>query len=73
VAENIFTNFVNIVAGTEIDFPVVLPRRQLDRLKVGGACCRQPDCLHVAERVAEAVLTKPSSSSSLHQAWFTKP
>lgn len=24
VAENIFTNFVNIVAGTEIDFPVVL-------------------------------------------------
>ena len=24
VAENIFTNLLNIVAGTEIDFPVVL-------------------------------------------------
>ena len=24
VAENVFTNMVNIVAGTEIDFPVVL-------------------------------------------------
>lgn len=24
VAENIYTNMVNIVAGTEIDFPVVL-------------------------------------------------
>jgi hypothetical protein len=24
VAENILTNFANIVAGTEIDFPVVL-------------------------------------------------